>query len=602
MQIRRSNTSSTPGTTLFGGELAYSYAGNNLFIGAQTGVGTAATKIGGAKFAYVDQSTPGTLTANAAKITDANAFISNTYTVGLFVAPSIASPVANATAALITSISPNGTSSQLGASAGGSNTELVTSWAIKTYVDGKVAGAGGFSNGTAYTWSAVQTFNANVVIAGNTTAQLIVGTAADGVDANSTVISVGNATVFTTINATSFSGTANNANTLGGNLPAYYTNATNITTGTLPHAQLPANVVIWSNTNTFTANQTFNLAVITNGNATSYFVAGTTGANTTVNATAIFNYANATTYNGSNTTTTFAVDTTTSTQALMNTTALALSTGTVRVGNAAAANAFVNTTAYVVQNATSVSTLTAANITSPAAVIGGQITANATIVNFGTVANLIATSAQLNVRDIIASGNLTIQGTTTTIDTTTLSVKDNFVVLASNTATGTTFTDNIDTGWHTATGNTGTTFYSGLARIAASSSNSNPYFKLFQTGTNPNTTIIDTSANTGTLQAFLRPYGASGAASNGFVANATNLLITANGTFTANIIANTLSLSTALPAGSGGTGQGSYTAGDILYASGTSALSKLGIGTPGYVLQANSSNLPEFNTLDGGTF
>lgn len=36
-------------------------------------------------------------------------------------------------------------------------------------------------------------------------------------------------------------GTANNANNLGGQLPAFYTNATNITTGTLPFAQLPSN-------------------------------------------------------------------------------------------------------------------------------------------------------------------------------------------------------------------------------------------------------------------------------------------------------------------------------------------------------------------------
>jgi hypothetical protein len=37
--------------------------------------------------------------------------------------------------------------------------------------------------------------------------------------------------------------TANNANNLGGQLPTYYTNATNITTGTLPYAQIPANVI-----------------------------------------------------------------------------------------------------------------------------------------------------------------------------------------------------------------------------------------------------------------------------------------------------------------------------------------------------------------------
>jgi len=52
--------------------------------------------------------------------------------------------------------------------------------------------------------------------------------------------------------------TSNNTTYLNGQLASYYTNATNISTGTLPYAQLPANVVFWSNTNTFTANQTFN--------------------------------------------------------------------------------------------------------------------------------------------------------------------------------------------------------------------------------------------------------------------------------------------------------------------------------------------------------
>ena len=60
--------------------------------------------------------------------------------------------------------------------------------------------------------------------------------------------------------------TANNADYLDGQHGAYYTNATNITTGTLPYAQLPANAVFWSNNNTFLGNQTFaNITLATNG-------------------------------------------------------------------------------------------------------------------------------------------------------------------------------------------------------------------------------------------------------------------------------------------------------------------------------------------------
>ena len=55
---------------------------------------------------------------------------------------------------------------------------------------------------------------------------------------------------------------------------------------------------------------------------------------------------------------------------------------------------------------------------------------------------------------------------------------------------------------------------------------------------------------------------------------------------------------------SGGTGQSSYATGDLLYASSTTALSKLavpGSAANGQVLQI-TNNLPAYGTLDGGTF
>jgi hypothetical protein len=54
-------------------------------------------------------------------------------------------------------------------------------------------------------------------------------------------------------------------------------------------------------------------------------------------------------------------------------------------------------------------------------------------------------------------------------------------------------------------------------------------------------------------------------------------------------------------AGYGGTGQSTYTNGDILYASGATALSKLPLGTQGYVLRAGAS-APEWAVVSGGTF
>jgi hypothetical protein len=51
----------------------------------------------------------------------------------------------------------------------------------------------------------------------------------------------------------------------------------------------------------------------------------------------------------------------------------------------------------------------------------------------------------------------------------------------------------------------------------------------------------------------------------------------------------------------GGTGQTSYTAGDLLYASTSTALSKLALGTQGYVLKAGATG-PEWGVISGGTF
>ena len=58
----------------------------------------------------------------------------------------------------------------------------------------------------------------------------------------------------------------------------------------------------------------------------------------------------------------------------------------------------------------------------------------------------------------------------------------------------------------------------------------------------------------------------------------------ASPTFTGTVTIPTLDLTNALSVVDGGTGQSSYTVGDLLYASGTTALSKLAAGTNGHVL------------------
>ena len=937
IQVRRSNTSSTPGTTLYGGELAYSYSGNNLFIGAQTGVGVAATKIAGAKFGYVDNSTAGSLTANAVVIVDSNAFISNTYTAGLFVATSIASPVANATAALITSISPQYTAGQLGATVGGSNTELATTWAIKSYVDNKTAAAttnvaaqyawtnthtfsanitlantadlvfsqaagisangtfgvdgqslisngsavywgtpsGLFSNGTAYTFSAVETFNANVVLtSGNTTNYLQVGTGAANVAINATSVTLSPSSVLfvgnTTVNGSIFANTTNvyftgiavqasNADLLDGQHGSYYTNATNITTGTLPVAQLPANLVFWSNAVTYTGVSTFAANVTLVGNSTAALSIGNTTTNTLITATALvaqsnaaqfgtafysfangmvsvgnatpsngfsvagstfirdklqvgpasafdfgtsaiievdsnqntysqivmtngnsgiaasgdfvitadtgndsinfvdfgingsgynqaaFNiggaldaylyssnshltigtasakeivfhangttsadrrmtisssavtianaaalvvggsngtsgqlltsngtgvnwanpstvFSNGTAYTWSavqtfssnasfgsnvfvtsgsvqvgNTTTTNTVANTsafiaiansagiantivsaqhnttsfavsavsinatanaTSLGASVNTSVFTLTSNVLSTNTSVASNSFVaNTSGITLGNTTVNSSLTTAALTVPAvtatanATLGSQVTVSNTLVNFGTIANVYAASANLTVGNMSVTGNLTVTGTLTSIDTVNMQVKDNVILLADNN----TAADAIDFGvvGQANSGLAGTQSYYGIARIAAANT-----FQLFATNTAPGATTI-ASQTTMPLQAFLRPFGTSGAA---FVVNSTAVAATANATVSVNITANTITITSGLAATSGGTGRTTgFTAGDLLFASNTTYMSNLAVGSNGYVLQV-TNNLPAWGTLDGGTF
>lgn len=66
------------------------------------------------------------------------------------------------------------------------------------------------------------------------------------------------------------------------------------------------------------------------------------------------------------------------------------------------------------------------------------------------------------------------------------------------------------------------------------------------------------------------------------------------------ITGTTISLNT-VPVNLGGTNLTSYTAGDMLYASGTTTLSKLALGTQGYVLTAGATG-PEWSGISGGTF
>ena len=381
-----------------------------------------------------------------------------------------------------------------------------------------------------------------------------IGTGSGGSVQNTTTFFVGNNTINTSISA---SGLVVNGTAVIANNSGVYT------TGTVNGATLSVGTVVVANATTLNAN---GFVVNSTGayvsglvNATSYNAGATgTGAGGLVgNSTTVFV--------GNNTINTF------------------ITSAGLSVNGATIAN---NTGVYTgIVNGSSIQ-------------VGTAFIANSGNVVF-TGGSISATSANLNVLNATVAGNLIIGGTVVSVNVATLIVNDNIIELGDNNTT----TDTIDTGWYSPAGNASAIWYSGLVRQAAKSTNAAPYFWLFGSNTNPNTaTTVDTSANSTTafLQAYLAPYGTGGA----FIANSTVVNITANSTVSSTLTVNSLTLTTALVATSGGTGQASYTTGDLLYASSGTALSKLsvpGSAANGQVLQI-TNNLPAYGVLDGGTF
>ena len=235
----------------------------------------------------------------------------------------------------------------------------------------------------------------------------------------------------------------------------------------------------------------------------------------------------------------------------------------------------------LVANATGVHVVAANGISVSADAVGVTTGSTLTVNTSG-----IHVNSALSITDLTLSGNLTVNGTLTTIDTTNLTVKDSMIELAN----GNVSTDSLDIGFYGQFGATGAKF-TGIFRDA-----SDGEYKLFTGSETEPTTTVDTAA-TGYSIATLNAYLKSG----GLVSNATNVAITANATVNVAITANTLTLSTALAATSGGTGQNTYAVGDLLVGGATNTLSKLAVGTDGKVLQSNGTSVI-YADLDGGTF
>jgi hypothetical protein len=412
------------------------------------------------------------------------------------------------------------------------------------------------------------------------------GTGTGGSVQNTTTMFVGNNTVNTVITS---AGLNVNGATIANNTGVYtgIVNATSVTAGATGSG---AGGIVANSTVYFIGNNTVNASL----NTTSLYIGGNVIANSTGSNNA-FNL-------GGVSAASYQLNST-----LAGNVALLTANNANNLGGVLAANFVQNTDSRVLSGNLSFSganvTFTGANLTvtgtntafTSNVTIGGTnaaISANLTL----TGVSLTGTSTDLTMRNGTFSGNLTVQGSVITVNTAQISVNDNIIQLAYNQTT----TDTVDTGFFAPAGNSTAIWYSGIARIAASSTNTAPVFRVFVSNTNPNTSgTIDTSANTrtGFIESYLIPYGTGGA----LVANATNITIAANSTVAVSITANSLSLSTPLSGTNGGTGLSSIANNSLIFGNSTNGFNALALGTSGYVLQSNGTAVV-YDTLDGGTF
>lgn len=188
-------------------------------------------------------------------------------------------------------------------------------------------------------------------------------------------------------------------------------------------------------------------------------------------------------------------------------------------------------------------------------------------------------------------GDLIVSGNVTTQNVSSLEVQDPLIYLAG----GNYASDLVDIGFVGNYFDGATQRHAGLVRHAA-----DDQFHLFKNYTaEPDNNIIDIGNTTlqytqATLNAFLNT-------GKGFVANSTAVALTANSTVSVNITANGITLATPLAATSGGTGQNTYSVGDLLVGAAGNTLAKLTLGTDGKILQSNGSAVV-YSDLDGGTF
>lgn len=198
----------------------------------------------------------------------------------------------------------------------------------------------------------------------------------------------------------------------------------------------------------------------------------------------------------------------------------------------------------------------------------------------GTTANVtfndVTVDGTLHSDDITATtvtiaGNLTVTGTTTTVNSTTLSVTDPLIFVGNDNNA----TDAVDIGLFGMYDPSGSQdLYTGFFRDSTDGK-----WRLFKDLQAEPSTTVNTSGTGYTVATLVA--NLEGSLSGGTVSG----------------------LSAAIGVADGGTGATTLTANGVLFGGGTSAIQATAVGTSGQVLLSNGSgNAPSFGNIDGGTY